>query len=166
MECLKNTISDCVSWSETTAAPSDWRHRRLFCKPISLDIMNSFIEVCQAVTYFIYQCLCSTVFRLRWKKSIGRLLMEHCTFMSHLQRCKNLKKKLSNLSVKCRFLHVYYLNQNSLTRNSNEMLLPIPRFEALRMNFKYQFVKVWLEVPEYLDTNLFEIWYGLFFHFI
>ena len=37
-----------------------------------------------------------------------------------------------------------------LTKNSNEMLLTFPRVEAIRLNFEYQFVKVWLEEPEYI----------------
>ena len=48
-------------------------------------------------------------------------------------------------------LCISYPSQNYIiTRNSNGMLLPFPRVEALRMNFKYQFVKVWLEASEYI----------------
>ena len=50
-------------------------------------------------------------------------------------------------------LCISYPSHNYLTRNSNEMLLPFPRVEAIRMNFKYQFVKVWLEVPEYIKCK-------------
>ena len=46
-----------------------------------------------------------------------------------------------------------YHSHNYLTRNSNEMLLPFPGVEGIRMNFKYKFVKVWLNVPEYIKCK-------------
>ena len=33
------------------------------------------------------------------------------------------------------------------------MLLPNPRVEAFRMNFRYQFVKVWRGVPGYVKCQ-------------
>ena len=50
-------------------------------------------------------------------------------------------------------LCISYPSHNYLTRNSNETLLPFLRDETIRMNFKYNFVKVWLEVPEYIKCN-------------
>ena len=37
--------------------------------------------------------------------------------------------------------------------NNNDLLLPYPRVEAIRMNFRYQFVKVWLGIPEYIKCQ-------------
>ena len=42
---------------------------------------------------------------------------------------------------------ISYPSHNYLTRTSNEMLLTFPRIEAIWMNSRYQFVKVWLDVP-------------------
>ena len=50
-------------------------------------------------------------------------------------------------------LCISYPSYNYLTMNSNEMLLPFPRVEAISMNFKYQFVKVWLKVPDYIKCK-------------
>ena len=50
-------------------------------------------------------------------------------------------------------LCISYPSHKYLARRNNEMLLPFPRVEAIRMNFKYQFVKVWLEVPEYIKCK-------------
>ena len=50
-------------------------------------------------------------------------------------------------------LCISYPIHNYLTRNINEILLPFLRVEAIRMNFKYEFVKVWLEVPEYIKCK-------------
>ena len=47
-------------------------------------------------------------------------------------------------------LYMSYPSHNYHTRNSNDMLLPYLRVEATRMNFCYQFVKVWLGVPDYI----------------
>ena len=47
-------------------------------------------------------------------------------------------------------LCISYPSLNCLTRSSNVMLLPFRRVEAIRMKFKYQFVKAWLEVPKYI----------------
>ena len=51
------------------------------------------------------------------------------------------------------FLYVSYPSHNYHTRNNNDMLLPYPRVEAIRMNFRYQFVKVWRGNPEYVKVN-------------
>ena len=50
-------------------------------------------------------------------------------------------------------LCISYPSHNYLTRNSHEMLLPFPRVEEIRMNFKHQFVKIRLEVPEYIKCK-------------
>ena len=42
-----------------------------------------------------------------------------------------------------------YPIHNYQTRNNNDKLLPHLRVEAIRKNFRYQFVKVWLGVTEY-----------------
>ena len=39
------------------------------------------------------------------------------------------------------YLCISYPRHNYLTRNNNKILLPIPRVEAIQMNFKHQFVK-------------------------
>ena len=46
-----------------------------------------------------------------------------------------------------------YARNNYLTRNSNEMLLPFPRVEANRTDFKYQIAKVWLEMPGFIKCK-------------
>ena len=49
--------------------------------------------------------------------------------------------------------NVSYPSHYYHTRNSNEMLLPFPRVKAIRLNFRYQFVKMWLGVPEYIKCQ-------------
>ena len=51
------------------------------------------------------------------------------------------------------FIGISYPNHIFLTRNNIEILLPIPRVEGIRMKFKYQFAKVWLEVPDYIKCQ-------------
>ena len=46
-----------------------------------------------------------------------------------------------------------YPSHNYNTRNNTDMLLPYPRVEAIRMNFRYQFVKVWRRIPEYIKCQ-------------
>ena len=50
-------------------------------------------------------------------------------------------------------LYMSYPSHDYHTRNNNDMLLPSPRVEAIRMNFFYQFVKVWLGIPEYIKCQ-------------
>ena len=50
-------------------------------------------------------------------------------------------------------LCISYPSHNYVTRNNNEMFLLFPRVEAIRMNFKYQYVKVWLEMPEFIKSQ-------------
>ena len=51
------------------------------------------------------------------------------------------------------FIFISNPRHNYLTRNNIEMLVPFPRVETIRMKFKYQFVKVWLEVPEFVKCK-------------
>ena len=50
-------------------------------------------------------------------------------------------------------LSISYSSHNYLVRISNEMLLPFHRVEAIRMNLKYQLIKVWLEVREFIKSK-------------
>ena len=50
-------------------------------------------------------------------------------------------------------LDMSYPSHNYHTRNNTDMLLPYPRVEAIRMNFRYQFVKVWRRIPEYIKCQ-------------
>ena len=34
------------------------------------------------------------------------------------------------------------------TRHSDDFVLPFPRVNALRINFKYQYVKIWNDIPD------------------
>ena len=54
-----------------------------------------------------------------------------------------------NISMLRPFLCIPYSNHNYLKRNINEISLPFPTVGAIRMNFKYQIVKVWLDVPQF-----------------
>ena len=48
---------------------------------------------------------------------------------------------------------IYFPRHTYLVRNSIEMLFQFPRVEPLRMSFKYEFVKVWLESPEFIKCQ-------------
>ena len=50
-------------------------------------------------------------------------------------------------------LCIYYPSHNYHTRNNNDMLLSYPKVEAIRTNFRDQFVKVWRGVPEYIKCQ-------------
>ena len=50
-------------------------------------------------------------------------------------------------------LDVSYPNHEYSTRGRNDLILPFPRIEAVRMNFKYQFIKVWSELPENIKSQ-------------
>ena len=50
-------------------------------------------------------------------------------------------------------LHISYPGHNYRTRNNNDMLLPYQRVEAIWINFRYQFVKVWRGVPYISNDN-------------
>ena len=47
-------------------------------------------------------------------------------------------------------LCISYPSNKYVTKNSNEVLLLFPWVEAIRMNFKYQFVEVWLKMPDFI----------------
>ena len=71
----------------------------------------------------------------------------------------NIASYLCNISMRRKYpmlrqsLCISHPSQNYLTRNSNEMILPFPRVEKFRMNFKYQVVNVWLEVSEQIKCK-------------
>ena len=50
-------------------------------------------------------------------------------------------------------LDVSYPDHEYSTRSRNNLILPFPRIEAVRMNFKYQFIKVWSELPENIKSQ-------------
>ena len=50
-------------------------------------------------------------------------------------------------------LCIFYPSQKYLTSNSNEILLPFPRIEIIRMTFEHHFVKVWHKVPEFIKCK-------------
>ena len=63
---------------------------------------------------------------------------------------------------KIRKLNLYPTLQNNLdlqtpehdhlTRNRNKFLLPFPRIDSVRINFKYQITRIWNELPEVLKN--------------
>jgi len=44
------------------------------------------------------------------------------------------------------------LNHNYLTRNRNAFILPFPRVESIRINYKYQFINTWNDLPDGLKN--------------
>ena len=50
-------------------------------------------------------------------------------------------------------VYMLYPSHNNHTRNNTDMLLPYPKVEAIRINFRYQFVKVWRRIPEYIKCQ-------------
>ena len=47
-------------------------------------------------------------------------------------------------------LVISYPQHNYTTRNSNLLIPPFPRVEAIRMNFQYQFVQIWNNIPDHI----------------
>ena len=45
-------------------------------------------------------------------------------------------------------LNLTYPDHNYETRNRDQIITPIPRIEAIRMNFRYQFLSIWNRVPD------------------
>ena len=50
-------------------------------------------------------------------------------------------------------LDISYPNHEFSTRSRNDLILPFPRIEAVKMNFKYQFMKVWSELPANIKSQ-------------
>ena len=57
-----------------------------------------------------------------------------------LDECPTVRRNLS----------LDYPDHQYSTRTSNDLILPFPRVEALRMNFQYQFVDVWNSIPDHI----------------
>ena len=47
-------------------------------------------------------------------------------------------------------LYLSYPEHDHNTRNSTDLVLPFPRVEVIRYNFRYQFVNVWNSIPVHL----------------
>ena len=47
-------------------------------------------------------------------------------------------------------LTIEYPSHSYETRSAHNLVLPFPRVETIRMNFKYQFVDIWNSEPAYL----------------
>ena len=47
-------------------------------------------------------------------------------------------------------LDLEYPDHDHNTRAGNDPRIPFPRVSALRINFKYQCVKIWNELPHYI----------------
>ena len=50
-------------------------------------------------------------------------------------------------------LHLVQPTHSYGTRNSNNLELPFPRVEAIRMNFRYQFVNIWNSIPTEIKAS-------------
>ena len=50
-------------------------------------------------------------------------------------------------------LSISYPQHSYETRNRNRLLEPFPRVETIRMNFQYQFVMVWNNVPDHIKAK-------------
>ena len=64
----------------------------------------------------------------------------------------NILKHNKNATLRSSF-YVSYPSHNCHAGNRNDILLPYPRVEAIRTNFRYQIVKIWLGVPEYIKCQ-------------
>ena len=63
--------------------------------------------------------------------------MYRCT---KLNECPTIRNNLT----------IEYPSHSYETRSAHNLVLPFPRVETIRMNFKYQFVDIWNSVPAYL----------------
>ena len=66
-----------------------------------------------------------------------------------LRVCLYMYRILYLNEVPCleRLLNLEYPQHEHNTRSANELVLPFPRIEAVRMNYKYQFNHVWNNLP-------------------
>ena len=53
----------------------------------------------------------------------------------------------SNISIR-NAIEITYPQHRYETRNSNQLVTPFPRVDAIRYNFQYQFIRIWNEIPE------------------
>ena len=58
--------------------------------------------------------------------------------------------KLGECQHLSRLLEIVYPNHTYGTRNIDKLILPLPRINSVRINFEYQFLKLWNEVPNYM----------------
>ena len=50
-------------------------------------------------------------------------------------------------------LNIQFPQHNYSTRNSNRLLTPFPRVDAIRFNFQYQFVDAWNATPLHIQES-------------
>ena len=67
-------------------------------------------------------------------------------YMYNILRHKKYHTLRSSLYMSCP-------SHNYHTWNNNDLLLPYPRVETIRMNFRYQMGKVWLRISEYIKCQ-------------
>ena len=51
-------------------------------------------------------------------------------------------------------LDLHFPDHGYSTRGSNTLVVPFPRVESIKINFKYQFLKVWNDVPENIRASI------------
>ena len=51
-------------------------------------------------------------------------------------------------------LEISYPQHEYATRTINSLIMPFPRVETIRMNLKYQFVKIWNEIPHNIPHSV------------
>ena len=76
--------------------------------------------------------------------------------------------KLNEIPELRRVLQLQLPDHNHDTRNSDMLVPPFPRIEALRMNFQHQFINIWNEIPIIIKEkpSLSSFKYSLKHHFI
>ena len=134
--CIYSVISYCIAvWGGVTQCTSRCNRLDNLHKRIIKNLFHKYFSAGGCLFKAAKILKLGDIFRLR----VGIYMYKICN--------TNSVPTLKNA------LDLHFPDHDYSTRGSNTLVVPFPRVESIRINFKYQFVKVWNDVPENIKAS-------------